>query len=130
MNGTNQLSTDTESRKPAQTLILTSCKKGLQPGSKLGSAHIWFQKMLEDNLNIFFKILVIGPAKCGKTTIIKQYTDGIFEKDYNTTFGMHNYIKNVGKKGKTVKMTIWDTPNYAKFQAQIECNYETSDAIV
>lgn len=114
----------------ARTLILSDPKIGLQPGSKFGSANFWFQKTFVENVNLFFKIIFIGPSKCGKTTLIRQYIEGAFDREYIPTFGMQNSIKNVEKSGKSVKLVLWDTPNYSKFQPQIEKNYETSDAII
>ncbi|MFW9878652.1 MAG: hypothetical protein ACFFG0_36695, partial [Candidatus Thorarchaeota archaeon] len=44
-----------------------------------------------------FKIVIVGDAAVGKTSLIKRYTTDSFEKDYISTLGMQfsKYEENV-----------------------------------
>ena len=79
---------------------------------------------------VCYKIVFIGPSGAGKTSLIRHYTDNVFENDHFPTFGMLSHTKTVKVKDKIAKLVIWDTPDYAVFQSQIEKNYQNADAIV
>ena len=55
-----------------------------------------------------FKITVVGDPAVGKTTLVKRYTVGSFQKDYIATLGAQfsNYEEMI--EGQQVKLTIWD----------------------
>ena len=55
-----------------------------------------------------FKITVVGDPAVGKTTLVKKYTTGSFQKDYISTLGAQfsNYDEII--EGKHVKLFIWD----------------------
>ncbi|MFX0145780.1 MAG: Rab family GTPase, partial [Candidatus Hodarchaeota archaeon] len=55
-----------------------------------------------------FKITVIGDGGVGKTSLIKKYTKGTFEKDYIKTIGAHfsRYDKDIN--GDVINLIFWD----------------------
>ena len=47
-------------------------------------------------INEVMKILIVGNAKCGKSSIINRYTSNSFESKYKTTIGA-DFIRKDGK---------------------------------
>jgi Ras-related protein Rab-18 len=67
-----------------------------------------------DNLDHVFKILLIGDAGVGKSSILLQFTDGYFNENLQSTIGVDFKVKvmevaSPDGKLKRVKVTIWDT---------------------
>lgn len=62
-----------------------------------------------------FKIVVVGNAAVGKTSLIKRYTANTFEKDYISTLGMHfsKYEEDIG--GEKVELLLWDLAGQESF---------------
>lgn len=120
----------------SRSRTLLKISKKLSDGhqrTQLSLSHSALNKSNTSEHVHFFKVVFLGPQTTGKTSIIRQYTHGVFFSDKPeelTTFGLSNYVKNIEKNGKHIKLTIWDTPNYFKFQPQIEKLYDSSDAIV
>jgi Ras-related protein Rab-18 len=65
-----------------------------------------------------FKILLIGDAGVGKSSILLQFTDNRFDDNLQSTIGVDFKVKIVDATGpdgqpKVVKVTIWDTGEIA-----------------
>jgi GTPase SAR1 family protein len=62
------------------------------------------------------KILVIGNAKCGKSSLISKYAFGTFDEGYKTTVGadfvrkdvIHQSGNDLDCKKESVRMQLWD----------------------
>ena len=64
-----------------------------------------------------FKITVIGEHAVGKTSLIRKYTKGSFQKEYISTLGTQfsKYEENVD--GEKVELYLWDIAGQDSFQA-------------
>lgn len=76
------------------------------------------------------KILIIGDAGCGKSSLINRYIDGEYNDNYYNTIGVDFKIKYFEKNGKKIKMNIWDTAGQEKFKSLVSSYYRNSDIII
>jgi small GTP-binding protein len=54
------------------------------------------------------KICILGASGVGKTSLIKQYVEGIFSEKYLTSIGVKIDKKVVETDNNTVQLMIWD----------------------
>lgn len=64
-----------------------------------------------------FKVIMIGPAFSGKTSLVKRYVTQAFIDTYNVTVGLDFQSKEIQIGKKTVKLNIWDTAGTEMFQS-------------
>jgi Ras-related protein Rab-5C len=68
-----------------------------------------------------FKLIALGDGSTGKTSLVKRYTEGVFEHDYKTTIGATFTLKNVefdmddGMKG-SARIVVWDIAGQPTFR--------------
>ena len=60
-----------------------------------------------------FRVVLLGEATVGKTSLLRRYTENIFEEEYKQTLGTTFATKEVEVKDdvgdvRSVKMSIWD----------------------
>lgn len=60
-------------------------------------------------------MLVMGNSKCGKTSIIKRYTENQFDTKYNITIGADYSKKVVSHEGELVRLQLWDIAGQDRF---------------
>lgn len=64
-----------------------------------------------------FKITVIGDGAVGKTSLIKKYTQGSFQKEYISTLGTQFSKYEEIIDGEKVGLFLWDIAGQDSFQA-------------
>lgn len=64
-----------------------------------------------------FKIILVGSAASGKTSLVNRFVEDIFQEDVLTTIGMD--LKSVTLKVEdiAVRLQIWDTVGQETFSA-------------
>ncbi len=77
--------------------------------------------LLKRNIDYTFKILMLGSASTGKTSLSDRYISGVFDPNIRMTVGVEFYVKNVDildKDGesKRVKLQIWDLGGESRFR--------------
>jgi len=55
-----------------------------------------------------FKITVIGDGRVGKTSLIKRFTQGSFQKDYVRTIGAQFSVFDKEIEGDKIRLLFWD----------------------
>ncbi|MFX1325733.1 MAG: Rab family GTPase [Promethearchaeota archaeon] len=77
-----------------------------------------------------FKITVIGNGQVGKTSLIKKYTQGTFEKDYIKTLGAQfsKFEKNID--GDEIRLIFWDIAGQDDFLFLRPSFYRESNAAI
>jgi small GTP-binding protein len=77
-----------------------------------------------------FKITVIGDGAVGKTSLIKKYTQGSFQKDYIKTLGAQFSKYDEELDGNNVKLFFWDIAGQAEFMFMRPTFYKGSKAAI
>ena len=65
-----------------------------------------------------YKIVILGDAAVGKTSLINQFVEGSFSEDYKPTLGANIIRKDVNLKKLDVKvrLIIWDLAGQEKYR--------------
>ncbi|MHA1989058.1 MAG: Rab family GTPase [Promethearchaeota archaeon] len=78
-----------------------------------------------------FKIVVVGDGAVGKTSLIKKFTKGTFEKDYVKTIGAQLSKYNKEINGDIIRLIFWDIAAQNDFNFLHHLFYkETKAAII
>lgn len=77
-----------------------------------------------------FKITVIGDGGVGKTSLIKKYTQGSFQKDYISTLGTQFSKFEELVDGEKVSLFLWDIAGQDSFQALRQRFYTGSSGAI
>ena len=76
------------------------------------------------------KLLLIGDAGVGKSSILLRFTDDTFNEHLQSTIGVDFKVKMMKKKSKTVKITIWDTAGQERFRTLTSSYYRGAHGIM
>jgi Ras-related protein Rab-18 len=90
---------------------------------------------MADSLDHVFKVLMIGDAGVGKSSILQQFTDGYFSENLQSTIGVDFKVKVMTVMGpddkpKRIKVTIWDTAGQERFRTLTSSYYRGAQGII
>jgi small GTP-binding protein len=85
---------------------------------------------LTDEKGYGFKITVIGDGAVGKTSLIKKYTKGAFQKEYISTLGTQFSKYEEEIDGEKVELYLWDIAGQDSFQALRQRFYTGSSGAI
>ncbi|MFX1390948.1 MAG: Rab family GTPase [Promethearchaeota archaeon] len=77
-----------------------------------------------------FKICVVGDGAVGKTSLIKNYTQGSFQKEYIATLGTQFSKYEEEIDGENVGLFLWDIAGQDSFQALRQRFYTGSSGAI
>lgn len=84
--------------------------------------------MNENNNEDVLKIVIIGEASVGKTSIINQFIDRSFQDDMQTTVGGSYSSKMIEcNNNKVLKLDIWDTAGQERYRCVTKMFYKDAD---
>ncbi|KAI6235250.1 GTP-binding protein ryh1 [Aphelenchoides besseyi] len=63
------------------------------------------------------KVVLVGEANVGKTSIVSRFKNKTFNENYNFTVGIDFYSKLVRTAKHSVKLQIWDTAGQERFRS-------------
>ena len=87
--------------------------------------------MSSDEALEIFKIVLIGESGVGKTSIISQFIDQIFQDDQQSTIGGTFSTKTVKcSNGKLLKLEIWDTAGQERYRSVTKMFYKDANAAI
>ncbi|MHA2141643.1 MAG: Rab family GTPase [Candidatus Thorarchaeota archaeon] len=69
-----------------------------------------------------FKVVTVGAASVGKTSIILRYSTGVFREHYSPTLGTGFAYKKMRIDDNTVNLQIWDLGSQ-DFLERVRANY-------
>ena len=75
------------------------------------------------------KIIFIGDACTGKTSIINRIIDNPFNETYEVSIGIDFMSKNIRFRGQNIKIQIWDSAGQEKYKGLIP-SYVRNSSIV
>ncbi|KAL5106232.1 Ras-related protein Rab-26 [Taenia crassiceps] len=79
----------------------------------------------------FFKLLLLGDAFVGKTSLLIRFKDKTFLKgSYISTVGIDYKTKLISCEGKLVKLQLWDTAGQERFRSLTKSYYRDADAVM
>ena len=77
------------------------------------------------------KIVIIGDASVGKTSIILRYVNNTFSDNIKPTIGCDHYEREIDLPNKTkVKLSIWDTAGQERFRGLSSSYYKKAKCVV
>ena len=62
-----------------------------------------------------FKVVILGDAAVGKTSLINQFVEGSFNEDYKPTLGANIVRKDVNLNNTKVRLIMWDLAGQEKY---------------
>ena len=75
------------------------------------------------------KIIFVGDASTGKTSIINRIIDNPFNDTYEVSIGIDFMSKNIKFRGQSIKIQIWDSAGQEKYKGLIP-SYVRNSSIV
>lgn len=75
------------------------------------------------------KIIFVGDAAVGKTSIIGRIVDNPFNETYENSIGVDFMSKNIRFRGQNIKLQIWDSAGQEKYRGLIP-SYVRNSSIV
>ncbi|MFX0020795.1 MAG: Rab family GTPase [Candidatus Hermodarchaeota archaeon] len=85
--------------------------------------------MSKEKFKDIFKIIVLGAAGVGKTTLIEQFSDESRHKDIAPKVGVNFFIKNVKIDGHDYKLQFWDIIDDDKYGSLQTLYYTGASAV-
>ena len=82
-----------------------------------------------DNSDLQYKILLLGPSGAGKTSLLLQYSDNIFE-NVSPTVGVDVRYKYITYNYKKIKLDIWDTAGQERYNSVTNSCLNGANAII
>lgn len=71
-----------------------------------------------------YKILFVGDAGTGKTSIIRRHVHGLFSENYKATIGVDFAVKSVSIDANTIaKLQLWDIAGQERFGSMSKVYY-------
>jgi small GTP-binding protein len=85
---------------------------------------------MSEERGFVFKINVIGDQAVGKTSLIKKYTQGSFQKEYIKTIGAQFSKYDEEIEGQNCRLFFWDIAGQKEFSFMREAFYQGSKAAI
>jgi len=79
--------------------------------------------MLEEDIEIPMKVLIVGNGAVGKSSMIQRYCKGVYTNDYKKTIGVDFLEKKLSVGGEDLRLMIWDTAGQEEFDAITKSYY-------
>nr|XP_025034317.1 ras-related protein Rab-7L1 [Pelodiscus sinensis] len=78
-----------------------------------------------------FKVLIVGDATVGKTSLVQRYANDSFNKHYKSTVGVDFALKVVQwSESETVRLQLWDIAGQERFTSMTRLYYREASACV
>ena len=71
--------------------------------------------MSHDAFDYLFKIVLVGDAEVGKTSLTQRFAYGTFTNGYISTLGVDFIVKSIPINNSIVKIQAWDTAGQERY---------------
>ncbi|KAJ1835640.1 Ras- protein Rab-14, partial [Coemansia sp. RSA 2703] len=78
------------------------------------------------NYSYVAKLIIIGDMGCGKSSLLRQFTEEAFSEKTNHTIGVEFGTRVVDVDGEKVKLQAWDTAGQERFRSVTRSYYRGS----
>ena len=82
------------------------------------------------DIDIVFKIIILGDTGVGKTSILEKYVDHVFSDIHISTIGIDFYVKTIEYNNKKYKLQMWDTAGQEKFSNLIRSYFKNCSVAI
>lgn len=135
MSSKSRLVTEKQRLEVERTKLARLSQSGRGEVSEDPSPDLTSQDSEEKNkpsvrFDYIFKIVIIGDATCGKTSLLKRYVDEVFHEQSLTTIGVDFKLKNIDVDGNSIKLQIWDTAGQERFAPLGGLYYHGAHAVI
>jgi len=98
----------------------------------VNQAHVMANKKLSncELYDYMFKVLLLGDAGVGKTSLMLRFSEDVFNKTYISTIGVDFKLRTIEVDGKRVRLQVWDTAGQERFHAISVSYYRTAVGIM
>lgn len=76
------------------------------------------------------KVLMLGDAGVGKTSLTSRFADGSFITQYISTIGVDFKTKMIKLEDKKIKYQVWDTAGQERFRSIAKAYYRGVQGIL
>ncbi|MEM2906569.1 MAG: Rab family GTPase [Candidatus Odinarchaeota archaeon] len=76
------------------------------------------------------KIIIVGDAAVGKTSLVRGYIKEKFRTEYLPTLGVDIYFKQLNINGKTVDISIWDIAGQKGWEIMHKSYFKGADGCI
>ena len=83
------------------------------------SEHVSNEGSFDNNIDYKKKIIFIGDASTGKTSIINRIHSNFYDENIEATIGVDFVSKNIRFHGQSIKLQLWDTCGLEKYKGLI-----------
>ncbi|EQC36174.1 rab family, other [Saprolegnia diclina VS20] len=83
-----------------------------------------------DSYDHLFKLLLVGDAGVGKSSMLLRFTEDTFDDHLQSTIGVDFKVKMMQVDGKRIKMTIWDTAGQERFRTLTSSYYRGAQGVI
>lgn len=85
--------------------------------------------ILSDQIELLYKVLVVGDVSTGKTSFIKRYVHNIFSASYKSTIGVDFALKAIMWNDHTnIRLQLWDIAGQERFSNMTRVYYKDAVA--
>jgi len=86
--------------------------------------------MVDIERQFTYKVVIVGDAQVGKTSLILKYTKGTFNKEYIITLGAQLSKFEDIVEGNKIKLVFWDIAGQTNFSQLQQSFYKGSSAAI
>jgi small GTP-binding protein len=66
-----------------------------------------------------YKVILIGDASVGKTSIARRQANGVFDFKMMSTVGVDHLVSTIDIDGRSIKLMLWDTAGQEQFASLV-----------